>query len=131
LLLYHTTHISNDEARLEVTAYQEVVEVLSMMNQDFLEATASQSHGGSEADVGDSSGDNGSNASSSDDLFESESDSTKRAKVTVATAATGLTFNFGPSTIGKGRIQAMDILLRVTPRTLAQNWCLSPRVTKL
>jgi hypothetical protein len=100
----HTTHISNDEARPEVTTYQEVVEVLSMMNQDFLEATASQSHGGSEADVSDSSGDNGSNASSSDDLSESDSDSTKRTKVTVATAATGLTFNFGPSTIGKGRI---------------------------
>jgi hypothetical protein len=102
----HTAHVSNDKTHLEVTktTSREVAEVLSTMSKDTLEAVVSRSHESSKADVEDSNDDSGSEASA-DKVSDSKSDATKKAKVVTAV---GLTFDFGPSRVGKGPIRAME-----------------------
>jgi hypothetical protein len=99
-------HATSGEAHLEATdsASQEVAKVLSSMNQGSLDVIGSPSREGSGADAGYSDCDSKSN-NSSDELTESDSGSTKRAKVI---SAAGMSFDFGSSTIGRVRIQTME-----------------------
>jgi hypothetical protein len=77
------------------------------MDQSYLDVVVSSSHEGSRADTSNSNANSGCN-NSSDDLSEFESDLMKKVKVIVSAAAAGMTFDFGPSTIGKGWIQMME-----------------------
>jgi hypothetical protein len=47
---------------------------------------------------------------SDDELTVPDSDSTKKAKVAAAVAATGMTFDFGTSTMGRDHIQTLEDL---------------------
>jgi hypothetical protein len=102
------------------SASQEVVEVLSSLNQGSFNVVASPSHEGSRADASGSNGDNRSN-NSSDELTESYSNSMKKATVNAAAATTDMTFDFGSSNIGKDQIPMMEglsILPRGPPEPL-------------
>jgi hypothetical protein len=77
-----TTCVSSGEDHVEATdtTSQLVVEVLSSMNRGSLYVVGLLSHEGSEADTSDSDADSGSN-NSSDDISESELDSTKKVEL--------------------------------------------------
>jgi hypothetical protein len=123
---------TSGEVQREATTVtsQELAEVLSSMNQSSVGVTVSSSHEGFGANASDRDGNSRSDGLS-DELTMSDLDSTKRAKVAVAAATTGMTFNCGCSTVGKARIQAMEGLryfAKGSTRALGAESILKPRV---
>jgi hypothetical protein len=105
----HTQRLIGGEALLEATdvTSQELTEALSSQMQGSKDAALFLSHRGSLANTGDSNGESRS-TNSDDELTASDSDSMKRAKVTVATATTEMTFDFGAYNVGKVRVWVIE-----------------------
>jgi hypothetical protein len=104
----HTTRPIGNKVLLETTnmASEEVTKALLSHMQGSAGATSSPSHEGSLTNIGYSDNDNKSRSANFDDeLTAYESDSYRRVKVIVATAAVGMTFDFGASNVGKTCIQ--------------------------